>query len=171
MEIVHALRHIEAFSLQIHLHRIYQTSSVDFYIPFKGESSDFKFLKSNLGESRHKNHLHNPAFTTIHSDIGTVFSFHIKHSQSLHEITVIIIILYLIFFSPSKSWRVANTQTNCHIRGVGHRRESFGAEWNLENIFYRQVDLRNSRFVPKFNELYCRIGPMSWSLLFLQFLA
>lgn len=111
MEIVHALRHIEAFSLQRHLHRIYQPSSVDFCTPLKNESSDFKFLKSNLGESRHKNHLHNPAFTTIHSVIGTVFSFHIKHSQflyeidmytfhikhsqSLYEITVIIIILYL----------------------------------------------------------------------------
>lgn len=33
---------------------MYQTPSVDFYTPFKGESSDFKFLKSNLGESRDK---------------------------------------------------------------------------------------------------------------------
>lgn len=101
-------------SLQTHLHGIYQPSSVDFYTLLKNESSDFKFLKSNLGESRHKNHLHNSAFCNTLCHRNNIFFlyktipnsfmkytciFHIKLYSNPFMKSVIIIILYLTFSS------------------------------------------------------------------------
>lgn len=127
MEIVPALRHIETFSLQTHLHRIDQPSSVDFYTLLKNESSDFKFLKSNLGESRHKNHLHNSAFSAIHSVIGTIFSFYIKHSQFLYEIY-----MYIFHIKHSQS-----------LYEISHNHNP------LSHIFFSKYILEGSQHIDK----------------------